>query len=606
VSSRRPRRPDVRTGRLRAADPFELIRWLARSQTDPRKALAELVQNSLDAQARTVTVTRVRERGVATLRVQDDGEGVIPELARPEALAHVATHIGHSRKRRLTPEQRRELLLQGQYGIGLLGFWSIGRELEVRSQLGGEEPWVLRMWEDRPNFEVAPLRGRLRLEGTWTEVIVRGLHRPALVSLTGRRIGDYLAAELRGQLLERDVAVTVHDRMARGRAQKVRRVEPVRFTGERLEVPATVAVPGFSTVRVELYLVPEGGEPGRVAVASGGTTVYDDLATALDGRFAVPPWTAGRLAGLLDFRDFTVAPGSRRGVLLDAAADAFARAVETVLAPLVRERLAEDEQRRAAAVEADLVQRLERAFRDLPREAPEYDFLAVRAPRERNGDGAPAGVGAAEAPPTDEPAAGEEAEPRPSLFPPGPLARVEIVPVRSRVERNGERHLRARASDVEGARVTDVACTWRVTAGGGAVMPAGATGALFRAGDVVGLVRVAVTAEKEGRTAEAEAVVDVVEEIAGNGRRAGIPEPAFLAEPRGEWRSRVVGGRWEVNAAHRDYLSVEGNARRKLRYLAALLAKEIVLHSYPVPQGGMVLERMVAVLTVAERRMERG
>src|SRR3989442_470735 len=134
---RRPARSDVRTGRLRAADPFELIRWLARSQTDPRKALAELVQNSLDAQARTVTITRVRERGLATLRLLDDGEGVIPELARPEALAYVATHIGHSRKRNLTPEQRRELLLQGQYGIGLLGFWSIGAELEMRSAVAG-------------------------------------------------------------------------------------------------------------------------------------------------------------------------------------------------------------------------------------------------------------------------------------------------------------------------------------------------------------------------------------------------------------------------------------------------------------------------------------
>jgi hypothetical protein len=61
-----------------------------------------------------------------------------------------------------------------------------------------------------------------------------------------------------------------------------------------------------------------------------------------------------------------------------------------------------------------------------------------------------------------------------------------------------------------------------------------------------------------------------------------------------------------VNATHRDYLSVEGNPRRKLRYLAALLGKEIVLHSYPMPQGGMLLERLVSVLTVAERRLERG
>ena len=43
-----------------------------------------------------------------------------------------------------------------------------------------------------------------------------------------------------------------------------------------------------------------------------------------------------------------------------------------------------------------------------------------------------------------------------------------------------------------------------------------------------------------------------------------------------------------------------------LRYLVALLAKEIVLHSYPMPQGGMLLERLVTVLTVAERRLERG
>jgi hypothetical protein len=61
-----------------------------------------------------------------------------------------------------------------------------------------------------------------------------------------------------------------------------------------------------------------------------------------------------------------------------------------------------------------------------------------------------------------------------------------------------------------------------------------------------------------------------------------------------------------VDAGHRDFLAVEAAPRRKLRYLAALLAKEIVLHSYPVPQGGMVLERLVSVLGVVERGLERG
>jgi hypothetical protein len=605
-------RREVRTGRLRAADPFELIRWLARSQTDPRKALAELVQNSLDAAARTVTITRVRERGAGTLHVLDDGEGIIPELPRPEALAYIATHIGHSRKRNLTPEQRRELLLQGQYGIGLLGFWSIGAEFEVRSQLGGDEPWVLRMWEEKPNFEVAPLRGRLRLAGTWTQVTVRRLHRPALVSLTGRRLADYLAAELRGQLIERGTTVTIHDRMARGLAQKVRRVEPVRFPGERLALPVAVPVAGRGAVQVELYLVPDGGEPGRVSLACGGTIVCDDLADALGGRFAHEPWVTGRVTGLLDFPHFAVAPGSRRGVLPDEAAEAFAHVVETELEPAVHTALADDERRRAAAIEADLVQKLERAFRDLPREAPEYDFLAVSAwggDAEHASGEATAVEGLAVGPAARAAEEEELIDARPGsvarLFPAGPLAHVEIVPGRARVERWGERRLRARCTDADEARVGGVECVWSVLEGPGSVDSSGATDAVFRAMGEVGRVRVGVTARKEGREAAAEGTVEVVDQVGAVGPRAGIPQPTFVADRHAEWRSRVAGARWEVNSAHRDFLSVENAPRRKLRYLAALLAKEIVVHSFPLPQGGALLERVVSVLTLAERRLER-
>jgi hypothetical protein len=95
------------TGNLKPADPFELIRWLARSQNDPRKALAELVQDSLDAGAGRVQIIRARERGVTTLHVIDDGSGVLPEMTREEGLGYIATHIGHSRKRNLTITERR-------------------------------------------------------------------------------------------------------------------------------------------------------------------------------------------------------------------------------------------------------------------------------------------------------------------------------------------------------------------------------------------------------------------------------------------------------------------------------------------------------------------
>jgi len=84
--------------KLKPADPFDLIRWLARSQSDPRKAVAELVQNSIDAHARGVHIERRRVRHTPALIIRDDGEGVLPELGREEALSALITEIGHSRK----------------------------------------------------------------------------------------------------------------------------------------------------------------------------------------------------------------------------------------------------------------------------------------------------------------------------------------------------------------------------------------------------------------------------------------------------------------------------------------------------------------------------
>jgi hypothetical protein len=71
--------------RLKPVNPFDLIPLIAHSQSDPRKALTELVQNSLDAGAGSVTLTRLRRRREVAIAVVDDGGGVFPACERPEA-----------------------------------------------------------------------------------------------------------------------------------------------------------------------------------------------------------------------------------------------------------------------------------------------------------------------------------------------------------------------------------------------------------------------------------------------------------------------------------------------------------------------------------------
>jgi hypothetical protein len=608
------RTSDVKKGRLRVHDPFELIRWLALSQPDPRKALAELIQNSLDAGARSIHAVRLREKGLPCLKVLDDGEGVIPELDRPEALRYVATHIGHSRKQSLTPQERLSLMTQGQYGIGLLGFWSLGEMLEMRSAVPGHKPHRLILYRDRADYVIEPLRGRLPLDERWTEVVVVGLHREALPAIGGRRAADYLASELRGQLLSREVDLVIEDRMARGRAQKVIPVRPRRFLGEPLTGLGPIEVPGYPPIQLELYLAGEtdnGAEPRELSVYAAGTLAaesFNELAAlGLDHR----PWTDPRLTGLVDFPALRVAPGSRRGIVPDEAAGAFVAALRSA-EHAVREVLAVQERRRAEDLDRSLVRDLQRAFRDFYRQRPRYTMLPVEG---RKGEEAgpaspgmsPAGPGAMVREDAVEPPVREApSPPLAELFPPGPLAEVRITPATLRVEFGGRRSARGEAFDAARRAVAEpVTYTWELSGPLGRLETPGPDPArvLLLAAGIPAKGTLSVIARCGGRAATAEAAVEVMEELPAGRSEEGIPEPELVDQPGARWRSRIVEGRWQVNAGHPEYREIAEQPALKLRYLALLFAKEVVLTSSQDPRLASPLEQMVEVAAYADRRL---
>ena len=110
--------------------------------------------------------------------------------------------------------------------------------MEIRSRVGSGDVWVLRIVEEQQE-EAELLRNHMAFESadTFTEVVISEMHDSAQRLLTGRRLNDYLASELRGMLLATGAALEIHDGLARGLAERTFTVVPRRFVGERLTLP---------------------------------------------------------------------------------------------------------------------------------------------------------------------------------------------------------------------------------------------------------------------------------------------------------------------------------------------------------------------------------
>jgi len=113
------------SGNLRIGDHWNAITIIALSQSNPLKAVAEMVENSIDARAKNIVITRGKEKGQHYLRVKDDGEGVRKNAEGEPDFHYVATHVCDSIKRRLKAQGA--VGLQGEFGIGLLSFWTLAK-----------------------------------------------------------------------------------------------------------------------------------------------------------------------------------------------------------------------------------------------------------------------------------------------------------------------------------------------------------------------------------------------------------------------------------------------------------------------------------------------
>lgn len=586
-------------GNIGVHDPFELIRHLARSQSDPRKAVAELVQNALDEQAAHITIERSRDAGETVLSILDDGLGVLPELPRKDALTTIATNIGHSRKRQMSFDERMRQAMLGQYGIGLLGFWAVGHELRILSCVGGSEVWGLTLFEDSPRYTITRMPDVIGRPTTWTEVQVRRLHRAALAPTVGGRLATYLSVELRGQLVRHGTELKLVDRIARGAADKLVVIKPSHLAGERLPGFEPIRLPDFKfPIEVTLHFAGDAGpDAGRVRIGCAGAVVLDDLASLPE--LAHPPWTDERLVGVIDFPHLEVAPGSRRGIVPNAAAAALIDAL-VAIEPVVAARLEERSNAEAASLSEDMHRQLARLFTRVTNFVPHLEWFPV-SKRSGTVDDAPSSGSAVSSPSDPAQPAEAEGEPaeQPELFPPGPLFAVTVRPSKLELAVQERKELHAVAADEHGRAIREgVTFEWK----------ASSALSLAAAGHLATIEALSPSATESlevlARQGERERVFIVPVRIVSEHHRradAGIPQPEEVNEPLQSWRSRLTENRWQVNTGHPDYRAFAHEARPRLRYLAMLLSKEVVTRNFPQPGVGATLEELVGLLAALER-----
>jgi hypothetical protein len=594
----------VSGGRLRIGDNWNAITIIALSQSNPLKAIAEFVENSIDAGASNITIIRGKEKGENFLRVIDDGEGIPKDENGFPDFKYVATHICDSIKRQLKKEGMSGI--QGEYGIGLLSFWTVGEKLSIMSSGQDGRTYQMKMVKGSPGYTIKQKRTLLSVSGT--ELSVSPLL-PGVSHINGEKIQRYLASELRDRIRKSEISVRITDRTAR----KELLVEPREFSGRLLHrLPAISSEKG--EVYTELYLNEVSSE-NTVGLYRSGTRVVNSISDL--NMFGAEPWTSGWLQGIIDVPFLNLTPGTRSGVIHDNNFSEFASAIkplETRLNQIISEQRKAEEERASRKILKSVQNALKEAILALPKD--EYDWFDIHVEsRSRTGASArntlplssedtatPMAVSSA-----------EETDRQKEFFEfAGPLFSVRISPASAVVSVGKSKNFCAIPRD-QRRRLVEEGLTfhWAIKEGEGTLENPSGEIVTFRAVNEPGLTTLSLTVKQGETVCTAEGLITVTDTIIQKHdesavSRKGMPGYTFRRAPGELWRSRYDEKQNVViiNNGHRDFVYASKNRARKLRYICRLFSKELVYLNFPGLPAEQLLERMIELSLYTEDNLK--
>ncbi len=127
-----------------------------------------------------------------------------------------------------------------------------------------------------------------------------------------------------------------------------------------------------------------------------------------------------------------------------------------------------------------------------------------------------------------------------------------------------------------------------------------------------GIARITATFHNGDLEMMAECIITVTKELfeeigkIKSGERKGLPGYTFRHAPGELWRSHYEKDRFIIiiNTGHADFIYASKNPIRKLKYIARLFAKELVLENFPGAGREEILERMIELQLYMEENLK--
>ncbi len=594
------------SGKLRIGDNWNAITIIALSQQNPLKAVAEFIENSIDAQAGNIIIIRGKEKKADYLRISDDGNGIPRNENGIPDFKYVATHICDSIKKRLKKEDIESTRgIQGEFGIGLLSFWTIGEQLTMTSSGDDHRTYQMIMTRKKPGYTIVKKGTLFSKKGT--ELIIHPLL-SGVKQITGEKMQNYLASELRDRIRKNNIRIKIIDRKSR----KEYNVEPRKYSGRLLHDLPPIKT-GKGDIYTEIYLN-EPGPDNVIGIYRSGTRVLQNI-TELD-QFNTEPWTFGYLQGIIDVPFLHLTPGTRSGIIHDHNFHVFCECMKPLakkISGLIEEQKKAEEEKASRNILKSIQNAIKEAFLMLPRE--EYNWLDVYAKNGKSGKH-PDPDSTVMDDTTVIDLSGEDTPEKPvqkQFFEySGPLYKVIISPSSSVVRVKTSKNFRTVSRDKNKRIVeTDLDIHWKIKQGNGKLENINGEIAEFHAPVEPGLTILEVTVKQKKVICIAESIITVTESLIPKEKqneisvKKGLPGYTYHHAAGELWRSRYDRNKniITINNGHKDFVFASKNKSRKLRYICRLFAKELIIDNFPHMKVDDLIERMIELSLYTEENL---